>query len=306
VKFSISLPKPEDNDRESGFDALIELAQAAERIGFQAVSASDHPFPLVTEGEAGHQAYDPFVLLSYVASATERIKLHFSLVIAGYRNPFGVARTLGTLDYASGGRVIAGLGAGYLKAEFDAMGGQYDFRGPAVDEAVKAIRAAWSGEPVTMAGTGWNATGNVMLPAPHATPHPPLWRGGNSRKAIVHAVRHFDGWSPFEVGAEGSKQTTTKELSIDNLPAQMAVLREVLEAEERAAPLDVCYVRTSRRWLNDPRVVTEHLQRFADAGVNWLEFVIAGKGLTEWIDGLESFAVLAAEAGVLEPIASGS
>jgi probable F420-dependent oxidoreductase len=303
VKFSISLPKPEDNDPESGFGALIELAHAAERIGFQAVSASDHPFPLVTEGEAGHQAYDPFVLLSYVGAATERIKLHFSLVIAGYRNPFGVARTLGTLDYASGGRVIAGLGAGYLKAEFDAMGGQYDFRGPAVDEAVRAIRAAWSGEPVTQAGTGWNATGNVMLPAPNAVP---LWRGGNSRKAIVHAVRHFDGWSPFEVGAAGSRQTTTKELSLDNLPAQMAIMREVVDAEQRTAPLDVCYVRTSRRWLNDPRVVTEHLERFADAGIDWLEFTIAGKGLTEWIDGLEAFAVLATEVGVHEAIASGS
>ena len=301
MKFSISLPKPEDNDRESGFDALIELARAAERIGFHAVSASDHPFPLVTEGEAGHQAYDPFVLLSYVGAATEQIKLHFSLVIAGYRNPFGVARTLSTLDYASGGRVIAGLGAGYLKAEFDAMGGQYDFRGPAVDEAVHAFRAAWSGEPVTMTGTGWKATGNVMLPSPHAVP---LWRGGNSRKAIVHAVRHFDGWSPFEVGEAGSKQTTTKELSLDNLPDQMAVLREVLDAEQRTAPLDVCYVRTSRRWLNDPQVVSDHLHRFADSGVGWLEFVIAGKGLTEWIDGLQSFASLASEAGVLEPVLS--
>ena len=167
MKFSISLPKPEDND---GFDDLIELARAAERIGFEAVSASDHPFPLVVEGEAGHQAYDPFVLLSYVGAATERVKLHFSLVIAGYRNPFGVARTLGTLDYASGGRVIAGLGAGYLKAEFDAMGGDYNRRGPAVDEAVHAIRAAWTGQPVTMSTADWTATGNVMLPAPSSAP----------------------------------------------------------------------------------------------------------------------------------------
>src|ERR1700760_3530614 len=94
VKFSISLPKPEDNLGEPGFDAFVTLAQAVERMGLDAVSASAHPFPHVVEGEAGHQAYDPFVLLSYVGAATRDLKLHFSLVIAGYRNPFGVARLL--------------------------------------------------------------------------------------------------------------------------------------------------------------------------------------------------------------------
>ncbi len=307
MKFSISLPKPEDNLGPPGFDAFVELAQAVERIGLHAVSASDHPFPFVVEGEAGHQAYDPFVLLSYVGAATTRIKLHFSLVIAGYRNPFPVARMLGTLDYATGGRVIAGLGAGYLKAEFDAVGGDYANRGPAVDEAVHALRAAWTGDAVTMSGSGWQATGNVMLPRPATSPHPPLWRGGNTRKAIAHAVRDFDGWSPFEVGAEGSKQTTTTELSLDNLPARMADLREAIDADGRTRPLDVCYVRTSRRWLKDPDVTAEHLERFAAAGIDWLEFNIVGQRVEEWIEGVESFAQIARRTGVLAaPSSEGS
>jgi probable F420-dependent oxidoreductase len=299
VKFSISLPRPEDNLGPPGFDAFVELAQAVERIGFDAVSASDHPFPFVVEGEAGHQAYDPFVLLSYIGAATTRLELHFSLVIAGYRNPFAVARLLGTLDYASGGRVIAGLGAGYLEAEFDAVGGDYANRGAAVDQAVRALRAAWTGEPVTMAGPGWRARGNVMLPTPASSPHPPLWRGGNTRKAMLHAVRDFDGWTPFEVGAEGSQQTTTTELSLDTLPARMATLHELIEAEGRTRPLEVCYVRTSRRWLKDSARTADELNRFAAAGIDRLEFNIVGQRVQEWIDGLEAFAEIARTAGVL-------
>jgi probable F420-dependent oxidoreductase len=299
MKFSVTLPRPGDGASGPGFQGYVALAQAVERLGLHAVSASDHPFPLVADGEAGHQAHDPFVLLSYVAAATMRIALHFSLVIAPYRNPFLVARGLGSLDYASGGRVIAGLGAGYLRAEFDALGADFSRRADTVSEAVTALRAAWSGKPVSQSGTGWRAQGNVMLPAPVSSPHPPLWRGGNSRRAIADAVRFCDGWTPFEVNYAGSRQTATDAMSLETIPARMKVLRDSMEAAGRVDPMDVCYVRTSRRWLRSADLVSEHLAALASCGVTWLEFNVAGRGPAEWIECVETFAATAHRDGFL-------
>jgi probable F420-dependent oxidoreductase len=196
----------------------LEAARIAERHGIDAVSVSDHPFPKVVPGQAGHHAYDPFVVLALVAGATSRVQLHFSLIVLPYRNPFVVARMLSTLDIASAGRVIAGIGAGYLREEFAALGMPYDGRGARVEESVLAMKAAWTGEPVTMTSDLWRADGNSMEPVPFTRPHPVLWRGGNARGAVLQAVRHFDGWCPFEVDVVGAGMTTTRESSIDTLP----------------------------------------------------------------------------------------
>lgn len=298
MKFSITLPRPEGNPDISGFAGFIDLAKAAERLGFDAVSGSDHPFPLVIEGEAGHQTYDPFVLLSYVGSATERIALHFSLLVAPYRNPFLSARMLSTLDFASGGRVIAAVGAGYLRAEFDALGADYEGRTAKVDEMVRTMRAAWTGEPVEYSGSTFRASGNVMLPTPTSKPSPRLWRGGNTDSALRHATMTFDGWAPFEIGDDGSKQTTTSLMSIDTLAPRMQHLAEMLEDSGRSVSFDVCYVRTSRRWLKDRDTIIEHLQQLDSVGVTWLEFNISGSNSSEWIDCIEMFAETARQAGV--------
>jgi len=300
MKFSVTLPRPGDGASGAGFEEYVALAQAVERLGLHAVSASDHPFPVVVDGEAGHQTHDPFVLLSYVAAATTRISLHFSLLIVPYRNPFLIARGLGTLDYASGGRVIAGLGAGYLRAEFDALGADFSRRSSSIDEAVNALRAAWSGEPVSLFGAGWQAHGNMMLPVPASSPHPPLWRGGNSRRAIAQAVRFCDGWTPFEVDSAGSRQTASDVMSLETLPARMTALRDSMAAAGRTEPMDVCYVRTSRRWLSRADVVTEHLSTLASYGVTWLEFNVTGRHPAEWIECVETLAATARQGGFLQ------
>lgn len=306
MKFSLALPRPTEPSSIHPIDDAVAFAASAEAAGLHAVSASDHPFPVVRPGQAGHDAFDPFVLLATVGAGTKAIRLHFSLIVAPYRNPFVAARMLATLDTASRGRVIAALGAGYLAEEFAALGASFDERNAQVAESVEAMSAAWTGEPVTMTGRGWTADGNVMRPVPASMPRPPIWRGGNTATAIRHAVAACDGWAPFEVTAIGSEMTASKELSLTTLPSRLAVLREAREAAGRAAPFDVCYVRTSRRWLEDEARVNDELSRLDELGVTWLELTVPGQDVPVARDQIERFAALARAAGVLDSAARAS
>lgn len=299
MKLSITLPRADDAVDATYIDGLAELAAAVERAGLHGVAASDHPFPYVEHGRAGHQALDQAPLLTFVGATTTSVRLHFSLLIAGYRNPFLTARLISTVDVLSKGRVIAAIGAGYMRQEFDALGQSYDRRGDAVGECVAAMRAAWRGEPVFMSGHGWSAAGNSMLPRPCSTPHPPLWRGGNSARAIREAAAHFDGWTPFEVDELGASQTSTATMSPEILPAMVSRLHELAAEAGRTAPLDVCYVRTSRRWLGDDARIVEDLHALRAAGATWMETNIRGRCASEWIDCVEHLAACARSAGVL-------
>src|SRR5262245_21320264 len=110
-------------------EAIAEMAKAAEAAGFDAVFVTDHPFPddrWLAGG--GHHALDPFVALAFAAASTTTLRLHTNLYVAAYRNPFLSAKAVATLDHLSNGRVILGIGAGYLEPEFDALGVAFDER----------------------------------------------------------------------------------------------------------------------------------------------------------------------------------
>ncbi|MES4792315.1 MAG: LLM class F420-dependent oxidoreductase [Chloroflexota bacterium] len=187
-------------DRPGGFltgDAVAEIARAAEEAGFDAVFVTDHPFPgdrWLASG--GHHTLDPMVALSFAAAATSRLRLLTNLCVLPYRNPFLVAKAVASLDALSGGRVILGVGAGYLASEFRALGVPFEERNERTD-AIMAIQRAWTGGSPTGRGPGWEASGNTMLPRPHQRPRPPIWVGGNSTRAIRRAVELADGWMPF-------------------------------------------------------------------------------------------------------------
>ncbi len=136
MRLSVGLPTHRV-DRADEFvtaDAVAQLAAAAEAAGFDAVFVTDHPFP--TDGwlaHGGHHALDPLVALAFAAAATRTLRLHTNLFVLAYRNPFVSAKAIATLDVLSGGRVILGVGAGYLEGEFDALGAPFDERNDATD-----------------------------------------------------------------------------------------------------------------------------------------------------------------------------
>lgn len=298
MRFSLGLPFISGEPRWEEYDELIAFAKAAERAGIDAISTTDHPFPTVAHGKAGHHALDPFVLHSVIAGATETIRLHFSLVVAPYRNPFLLARQISSLDVLTRGRTIVGLGAGYLASEFAALGADVGRRATAVEDTLEAMRQAWSGEPVVAAGPEWLANGNVMRPRPFSTPHPALWRGGNSRKALHRAVEQFDGWSPFEIGTDWAHQTSTAPMNIDTLPRRLREARDLVTESGRTSPFETCFVRTTTRWLADPSSAAEEIATMDAAGLDWLEFKVYGKTHEARLEAIDAFTDLVRASGV--------
>lgn len=219
-------------------DAVKECSQAAEAAGFYAGTVTDHPIPSYRWlDNGGHYAQDPFVMLSMVAAVTTKLMVQTNIVVLPYRNPFITARAVSSLDVFSNGRVILGMGAGYLKPEYKALGVDFDSRNDLMDEYITAMKLAWTGEDFSFEGTGYTAVGNRMLPTPVQRPHPPLLVGGNSKRALRRTVEQGDAWHPFIVPKMVTDTARTANISGDeDLLAAMAYMAEHSAKVGRATP----------------------------------------------------------------------
>ena len=170
--------------------ALAELARAAERLGYAHLWVSDHVLlPSPSHVPADHQL-DPFASLAWVAARTRRIQLGTSVLVLPYRGAAATAKTLSTIDWLSDGRLIVGVGAGWLQAEFAALGVPFDERGRRTDEAIQALRDLWAGRgELTCLPAG----------APERRGSIPIVVGGSSGAAIRRAARIGDGWHPLNL-----------------------------------------------------------------------------------------------------------
>ena len=297
MKVSLGLPTHRVDLAEEflGADALTEMAVAAEAAGFDAVFVTDHPFPDdAWLAHGGHHTLDPFVALSFVAAATSRLRLHTNLLVVAYRNPFLVAKAVASLDVLSEGRVILGIGAGYLEPEFAALGVDFGERNQLTDEALRVMVAAWSGRSVSAQGRHFCARGNTMLPSPRQRPRPPVWVGGNSRRAIRRAVELADGWAPMPNPARAAGRRRTPALeSIADLRLRLAYAREHAEEVGRTAPLEVVFMPLGRGLFNAGRLdadrMVENVADLSEAGVTYLATGVPGASRAEYLDNVGRF-----------------
>lgn len=234
MKYCVSLQTDQValGDEFVSAEGVAAVARAAEAAGFDAVFVTEHPFP-ETEwlASGGHHALDPFVALAVAAAATTRLRVLTNLCVVPYHDPFLLAKAALSVDVLSGGRLILGCGAGYLEPEFAAVGQTFADRNERFDAALVAIKAAWTGEPVAVDASGAH---HLMLPRPVQAPHPPIWIGGNSRRALRRAVEHGDGWMPFPNPATFAARRRTPELLTANqLGARLAEARELEAASGR-------------------------------------------------------------------------
>jgi probable F420-dependent oxidoreductase len=276
--------------------AIGELAAAAEAAGFDAVFVTDHPAP----GDAwlehgGHHTLDPFVALSFAAAATTTLRLHTNLLVLAYRNPFLSAKAVATLDAASGGRVILGVGAGYLETEFAALGVDFDERNDLTDEAIVTMKAVWTGDSVEMQGRHFDATGNTTLPRPAAGSGPPIWIGGNSRRAIRRAVELADGWSPMPNPAKFSKRRHSPPLeTVDDLRAGIEYAHAHAAAVGRdLSGFDVAFMPMGLDMSSFAVPPADAVERSAreleDAGVTYLVTGVPGESRAELLANIERY-----------------
>ena len=303
MKVSLGLPTHQVGGELATADGIAEVSVAAETAGFDAVFVTDHPFPsdrwLAT---GGHHALDPFVALSFAAAATTRLRLHTNLLVLAYRNPFHSAKAIASLDALSNGRVIVGVGAGYLEPEFEALGVDFDARNDLTDEAIIAMRAAWTGESVAAAGHGWRAPGNTMQPPPTQRPGPPIWIGGNSRRAIRRAVELGDGWMPMPSPAGSERRLHTPAIaSQDDLARRLQYAREHAATVGRTKPLEIVFMPSGLDMFTnadvDPGPILDSVHALAALGVTYLTVTLPGTSLPDVLAHVATFAT-----EVLEPI----
>ena len=297
MRFTVQLPT-ERVDRAEEFlsaTAVGEMAQAAERAGFDACFVTDHPMPgdrWLASG--GHHTLDPFVALSFAAAATSRIRLHTHVLVLPYRNPFLTAKAAASLDVLSGGRLILGVASGYLESEFEALGVDFSERNELCDEAIAALRQVWSTGGLVVEGRHFRATGNTALPRPLQKPHPPIWVGGNSRRAIRRAVELADGWLPFPAPRRFAAHIRTAALrSLDDLAERLAFAREHARAVGRTQPLDVCFVPFGLELFGpepvDPGRFRATVQELEAVGVTWLALSVPCDSRAEYCEKLAAF-----------------
>ncbi len=298
MKFSLQLPTDRvENLAEFGTaEAIAEIAKATEEAGFDASFVTEHPFPTdewLSSG--GHHALDPFVSLAVAASATKKLLLHTNILVLAYRNPFLTAKAVASLDAISGGRVIVGVGAGYLEGEFAALGADFKNRNDVSDDALIAMKAAWTGKSVSLSRPGFEAVGNTMLPAPIQKPHPPIWIGGNSPRAIRRSVDFAQGWSPFPLPSAGAGRTRTSAIeTVDDLAAGIVRMKEYAEKQGRSEPLDVNFVpfglHMNTRKVPSDDALHEQFAALEAAGVNWVTMGLPTRSRGEYLETLARFA----------------
>ena len=192
-------------------DAIKTLARRAEELGYAHFSTSDHlvvprsidsRYPYSASGDwpgaAAGDCFDLLTLLAYLAALTEKPRLITAVAVVPYRGAVHTAKIVATIDVLSGGRMVMGVGAGWMKEEFEALNAPpFEERGRVTDEWLEAFKILWTEEAPRFEGRHVSFANVAFAPKPVQKPHPPIWVGGESPAALRRTVRYGDAWFPI-------------------------------------------------------------------------------------------------------------
>ena len=225
MKFGFYLP---DSGPLARPDIIAPLAKHAETIGFDILAVSDHvvmptsiasTYPYQEDGEwtGGTDCLETLTTLSFLAATTSRVRLLSSVMVIPYRPPVFTAKMLATIDVLSNGRLIAGLGVGWLKEEFEALQSTpFEERGASSDEYIEVFRELWTSSQPKFDGKYCKFDNIVFQPKPVQTPHPPIWIGGESGPALRRTARAGDVWYPISTNPKFPLSTPAQLLTSMN------------------------------------------------------------------------------------------
>ncbi len=185
------------------------VARAAEDAGFESVWTGEHvilPDPQAPPSPvaADYPMLDPAIALAFIAAHTTKIRLGTGIIILPQRNPVVLAKELASTDVLSNGRLIFGIGVGYLKPEFDAIGAPFDHKGARSEEWLAAMIALWSMPKPEFRGKWIKFSGVNAMPRPVQKPHPEIVFGGHTKEAFSRAARLAKGWYGFAQDLDGT------------------------------------------------------------------------------------------------------
>ncbi len=235
--------------------SVTRIAQAGEAMGYDYLTLTDHVvlpdmsvpgYPYSESGEflsaAPAERHEQLTATAFIAAKTSRIRLVLAVMVVPHRPAVLAAKMLSTIDVLSEGRLVVGIGAGWLKAEFDAVvTTPFAERGAVTDEYLEAFRALWTEEHARFAGRYTKFGDLIFQPRPVQQPHPPIWVGGESGPSLRRAARFGDAWYP--IGSNNKHLLDT----LPRLAAGIVRLRK-LTAEARRDPANVSVVYRVKRY----------------------------------------------------------
>jgi probable F420-dependent oxidoreductase len=192
-------------------DAIVRVARTAESAGYESIWTGEHvvlidPQEAPSPSPPETRMVDTVAALAFAAAHTERVKLGSGIILLAQRNPVVLAKELASVDVLSKGRLIFGVGVGYVPGEFEAIGVPYEERGARTSEHIEAIRALWTQDKPEFEGRFSSFSGIQSHPRPVQQPHPPILVGGMSPPAYRRAVAHGDGWYGFFQSLEATAE----------------------------------------------------------------------------------------------------
>ncbi|NQZ97551.1 MAG: LLM class F420-dependent oxidoreductase [Myxococcales bacterium] len=239
-------------------DAIERLATTAEAVGFESLWTGEHVV-LIDPQQAPspvppHSPFlDTIATLAFVAAKTEKIKIGSGIILLAQRDPIVLAKELAGIDVLSKGRLLFGLGVGYVEGEFEALGIPYAERGPRVTEHIEVIRTLWTQDQPAFDGQFTSFSGIQSRPLPVQKPHPPIHVGGMSPPALRRAVAQGNGWYGFFQ-------------DVDATAAQLRNLEETAKQVDRPTALGKLEIS-----ITPPGPVdADTARRFEDLGVDRL------------------------------------
>jgi probable F420-dependent oxidoreductase len=244
------------------------LADASEAVGLESIWVSEHlvvadprrpPSPMDPEDPI----LDPVTSLAFLAARTRTVRLGTGIVVLPLRNPLILAKALATVDVLSGGRVIFGIGVGYVEAEFEALGVPFEGRGTRTEEHLAAIREIWTERHPSYSGSTFSFEGVQAHPHPAQRPHPPIVMGGYAPAVMRRTIREADGWYGWGLDVEATAR-------------RLEVLRETADRVPRGGGLG----RLEITITPPSEVDVSTAERYAELGVDRLNLMLpwrAGK-----------------------------
>ena len=251
-------------------DHMPEFAAHAEALGYESVFVPDHVvFPVEFESKYPGSAdgtfpyprdtplFDPWTMLTAIGRATSTIRLGTAVYVLALRHPIITARETVSLEHYVGGRLILGVGVGWLAEEFDALGIKPRSRFSRAEEAAAALRCLWTEPKPSFHGKHFSFDEVYLEPKPRSSPHPPILFGGDSDPAMRRALRYGDGWMSGGVANDVEEVASALQ--------RLATARDLLDKEgddvfESDRPFDVTVL--------EPSPTAHDLERMAELGVN--------------------------------------
>jgi probable F420-dependent oxidoreductase len=258
-------------------DDVVRIAQGAERLGYECLTCAEHiAIPAETaQGQEGPGTcyWDPLATFGYLAAHTSRIRLATVVLPLPYHHPLDIAKRYGTLDRISGGRLILGVGVGYLKPEFALLGATYEKRNERSDDAIRALRASFGRPQPEYDGEHFQFRGMIIDPC-GVQDQVPIWVGGRTRRSLRRAVELGDAWYPFAVTPGQVADWISESRSTEAWQQRKTPLEIVL-----AARLDP---------LRAPEDTARTIQELGQAGAGTLMVRFVHRSLDQYLEQLEA------------------